>query len=137
MTTVEKLADLTGRILIGSIFLHAGLSKIGTYAATQAYMSAAGVPGALLAAVIALEALGGMALIVGYRTRIVALAIAAFTLLAGFVFHRAPDPMQQVLFLKNLAIAGGLLIVATRGAGGWSLDARETRLSRPGDVLRS
>jgi len=137
MTTFEKSADLIGRILIGSIFVHAGLSKIGTYAATQAYMSSAGVPGALLPVVIAVEALGGIALILGYRTRIVALAIAAFTLLAGFFFHRAPDPVQQVMFMKNLAIAGGLLILFARGAGPWSLDTRKAGLTLPGDGLRN
>ncbi len=99
-------------------------------------MEGAGVPGALLPVVIALEVLGAIALIVGYRTRIVALLMAAFTLLAAFLFHRAPDQMQQILFLKNLAIAGGLLILAARGAGLWSLDARAAALTAPGDVLR-
>ena len=137
MTTLERSADLVGRILIAVIFVKSGVEKIGTYAGTQAYMDAAGVPGALLPAVIALEVLGGLALVVGYRTRIVAVALAAFTALAGFLFHGAPDQVQQLMFLKNLAIAGGLLILAARGAGSWSLDARSSRLAAPGDVLRS
>jgi putative oxidoreductase len=137
MTTLERSADLVGRILIAVIFVKSGVEKIGTYAGTQAYMDAAGVPGALLPAVIALEVLGGLALVVGYRTRIVAVALAAFTALAGFLFHGSPDQMQQLMFLKNLAIAGGLLILAARGAGSWSLDARSSRLAAPGDVLRS
>ncbi len=136
MTTIEKTADLTGRILLAAIFLISGVQKVGGYAGTQAYMEGAGVPGALLPVVIALEVLGAIALIVGYRTRIVALLVAAFTLVAAFVFHRAPDQMQQVLFLKNLAISGGLLILAARGAGLWSLDARAAALTAPGDVLR-
>jgi putative oxidoreductase len=137
MTTLEKAAELVGRILIAVIFVKSGVDKIGGYAGTQAYMDAAGVAGALLPAVIALEVLGGLALVAGYRTRIVAVALAAFTLLAAVLFHAAPDPIQQLLFLKNLAIAGGLLILASRGASTWSLDARSLRLGSPGDVLRS
>jgi putative oxidoreductase len=137
MSAMEKSADLMGRILLAAIFVDAGVSKIGAYAGTQGYMESAGVPGALLPAVIALEALGGIALILGYRTRIVALALAAFTIVAAFLFHNAPDQMQQAMFMKNLAITGGLLILASRGSGSWSLDARNARLSTPGDVLRN
>ena len=137
MTVIEKAADLIGRILIAGMFVLAGVAKIGTFAGTQAYMASAGVPGALLPAVIALEALGGIALILGYRTRIVAIALAGFTVVAAFLFHNAPDQMQQTMFMKNLAITGGLLILASRGSGSWSLDVRNTRLSRPGDVLRN
>ena len=137
MTVIESAADLAGRMLIAGMFVMAGVSKIGTFAGTQGYMASAGVPGALLPAVIALEVLGGIALILGYRTRIVAIALAGFTVVAAFLFHGAPDQMQQTMFMKNLAIAGGLLILASRGAGSWSLDARNTRLSTPGDVLRN
>ncbi len=137
MTVIEKSADLTGRILIAGMFVMAGVAKIGSFAGTQAYMASAGVPGALLSAVIALEVLGGIALILGYRTRIVAIALAGFTVVAAFLFHNAQDQMQQTMFMKNLAITGGLLILASRGSGSWSLDARKTRLSRPGDVLRN
>ena len=137
MTTLEKSADLVGRILIAVIFVKSGVEKIGTYAGTQGYMEAAGVPGELLLAVIALEVLGGLALVLGFKTRIVALALAGFSVLAGLLFHGAPDQMQQLMLLKNLAIAGGLLVLAARGPGSWSLDARNSRLSAPGDVLRS
>jgi putative oxidoreductase len=137
MSTPEKTADLIGRILLSAIFLISGIGKIGGYSGTQAYMEAAGVPGVLLPAVIAVEVLGAIAIVVGYRTRIVALVIALFTIAAAFLFHRAPDQIQQVMFLKNLAITGGFLILVARGAGPWSLDARNTRLSAAGDVLRS
>jgi putative oxidoreductase len=137
MTTLEKSADLVGRILIAVIFVKSGVEKLGTYAGTQAYMEAAGVPGALLPAVIALEVLGGLALVLGFKTRLDALALAGFTVLAGLLFHTAPDQIQQLMLLKNLAIAGGLLVLAARGAGAWSLDSRNSRLSAPGDVLRS
>ena len=136
MSTTDKTADLIGRILLSVIFLMAGIGKIGGYSGTQAYMEAAGVPGILLPAVIALEVLGAIAIIVGFKTRIVALLIALFTIAAALLFHRAPDQIQQALFMKNLAIAGGFLILVARGAGAWSLDARSTALSAPGDVLR-
>ena len=137
MTTTQKSAELLGRILIAAMFIDAGVPKIGAFAATQAYMASAGVPGALLPAVIALEVLGGIALILGYRTRIVAMAMAAFTVLAALLFHGAPDQIQHILLMKNIAIAGGLLILAARGAGFWSLDARNAGLAAPGDVLRN
>ena len=137
MTTTQKSADLLGRILIAAMFIDAGVPKIGAFAATQAYMASAGVPGALLPAVIALEVLGGIALILGYRTRIVAMAMAAFTVLAALLFHSAPDQIQHILLMKNIAIAGGLLILVARGAGSWSLDARNAGLAAPGDVLRN
>jgi putative oxidoreductase len=137
MTTFDKAGELIGRVLLSAIFLESGIDKIGGYAGVQGYMEAAGVPGALLPAVIVLEVVGAIAIIVGYKTRIVAVLIALFSLVAGFLFHRAPDPMQHILFMKNLAIAGGFLILAARGAGAWSLDARSSRLSGPGEVLRS
>ncbi|HSD52800.1 MAG TPA: DoxX family protein [Burkholderiales bacterium] len=136
MSTIEKTADLIGRILLAAIFLVSGIGKIGGYAGTQAYMTSMGVPGALLPLVIVVEVVGALALIAGYRTRLVALALAVFTLLAAVLFHRAPDQMQQILFMKNLAIAGGMLILTARGAGTWSLDARAAGLRAPGDVMR-
>lgn len=135
MTTIEKTADLIGRILLAAIFLESGINKIAGYAGTQAYMDSAGVPGALLPAVIVIEVVGALALIAGYRTRLVALALAAFTLLAALLFHGAPDQMQHIMFMKNLAIAGGMLILTARGAGTWSLDARAAALRAPGDVV--
>lgn len=124
-STTQNLADLAGRVLLATMFLLAGLQKIGGFAGTQAYMESAGVPGALLPLVIALEIGGALAIIAGWRTRLTALLLAGFTLVAAFLFHRVPgDAMQAILFLKNLAIAGGFLLLVARGAGGWSLDAR-------------
>jgi DoxX len=83
-------------------------AHIGAYAATAGYVQSAGVPGALLPAVIALEILGAIALILGWQTRITAFLLAGFTLLAGILFHNNfADPTQWVMFLKNFAIAGG------------------------------
>ena len=125
MNTFEKLADLGGRLLLAAIFLQSGIGKISGYAGTQGYMESAGVPGLLLPLVIALEIVGAIAVIVGFRTRIAALLLAGFTVLAALLFHWQPgDQMQLIQFMKNLAIAGGFLVLAARGAGDWSLDAR-------------
>jgi putative oxidoreductase len=131
MSTVEKSAELTGRTLLAGLFLVAGLGKIAGYAGTQAYMQSMGVPGALLPLVIAFEVLGAVAIIVGYRTRIVAFLLAGFTLVAAFIFHGGDDQMQQILFLKNVSIAGAFLVLVARGAGAWSLDARASNRTAP------
>jgi putative oxidoreductase len=134
-TPAQNVADLAGRLLLAIMFLLAGLQKIGGYAGTQAYMDAAGVPGALLPLVIALEVGGALAIIAGWRTRFVALLLAGFTIVAAFLFHRVPgDALQAILFMKNLAIAGGFLLLVARGAGDWSLDARRSALTAPATV---
>jgi putative oxidoreductase len=125
MSTLEKFTELSGRILIAAIFLLSGLNKIGTFANTQGFMESAGVPGALLPLVILIEVAGALAVIVGWQTRYAALILAAFCVLAGVLFHSDfSDPMQKILLLKNLAIAGGFLLLSVRGAGELSLDAR-------------
>ncbi len=134
-TTAANVADVAGRVLISWMFLTSGVGKIAGYAGTQAYMASAGVPGAVLPLVIALEVLGAIAIIVGYRTRIAAAALAVFTVAAAVLFHSGDDQMQKLLFTKNLAIAGGFLILVARGAGEWSLDARRERLTGTRDPL--
>ncbi|WP_232199395.1 DoxX family protein [Thioalkalivibrio thiocyanodenitrificans] len=125
MNTIQPIAMLAGRVLLAVMFLLAGLDKIGGFQGAQAYMAAFGVPGLLLPLVILLEVGGALALIAGLWTRWAALLLAAFTLLATLIFHLDfGDSMQQILFMKNLAITGGLLYVGARGAGAWSLDAR-------------
>lgn len=125
MTTFDKSAELAGRALLALIFLLSGLGKIGQYAGTQEYMAAAGVPGLLLPLVIALEVAGGAAILLGWRTRLAALALAGFSLLAAVLFHgQVQEQIQMILFLKNVAIAGGFLLLFVHGAGPWSLDAR-------------
>lgn len=118
-------AELAGRILLAAMFLLAGLNKISGYAGTVGYMESVGVPGALLPAVIALEVLGAVAIIIGFQTRLVALALAGFTVAAAALFHaNFADPIQMILFLKNVSIAGAFLLLAANGAGSLSLDAR-------------
>ncbi|MBI1423346.1 MAG: DoxX family membrane protein [Gammaproteobacteria bacterium] len=127
-STLAKAAELVGRIMLATIFLIAGLGKITAYAGTAGYMAAMGVPGMLLPLVIATEVLGGIAIILGYRTRLTAFLLAGFTLLAGLIFHHNfADQMQMIMFLKNIAIAGAFLLLVARGAGHWSLDHKAGR----------
>ena len=113
------------RFLLAFIFLMAGVSKIGQYAGTQAYMASVGVPGSLLPLVIALEIGGALALIAGFKARWAALALALFSVVSAVLFHLDfGDQMQSIMFMKNLAIAGGLLVLAAAGPGVWSLDNR-------------
>ncbi len=115
--------ELAGRIALAAMFLLAGFQKIGGYAATQGYMESQGVPGFLLSLVIILEVGGGLALIVGWKTRWFALALAGFCVLTAFLFHfDFGNGLQKILFLKNIAIAGGLLVLCHAGAGRFSLD---------------
>lgn len=124
MNLVQNVSSISGRVLLSAIFISAGVSKLGAgFEGTQAYMNAMGVNGSLLPLVIATEILAGIALLVGFGTRIAAFLLAGFTLLAAVVFHfDFTDQMQSILFMKNLAITGGLLTVFTYGAGDLSID---------------
>jgi putative oxidoreductase len=124
---MEKVSQLVARVFLGHIFLLAGVSKIGAYAGTQGYMDAMGVPGGLLPLVILLEVAGGLAIIAGWKTRWAAIALAAFSVVAAAIFHNNfGDQMQMILFMKNIAIAGGFLLLAVHGAGAYSLDNRRS-----------
>ncbi len=125
MNTFQSLAAPIGRVLISLIFVTSGVNKIANYAGTQAYMESAGVPGALLGLVIALEILGGLAIIVGWQTRLAAFLLVGFSLLSAVLFHADfNDQMNMILFMKNLALAGGFLLIVSLGAGPWSVDNR-------------
>ncbi len=123
--TFQDLTELGGRVLLASLFLISGVGKISGYAATAGYMAAVGVPAGLLPLVIATEVLGGAAIIAGWKTRTVAFLLAGFTLLSGFLFHNNfANQIEMIMFLKNLSITGGLLLLVARGAGRISLDGR-------------
>ena len=125
MQTLQSLSAPIGRILIALIFVFSGIGKIGQYAGTQASMDSVGVPGFLLPAVIALEILGGLAIILGWHTRLAAFLLAGFSLLSAILFHsNFGDQMQMIMFLKNLALAGGFLMIVSHGAGPYSIDNR-------------
>ena len=129
---MEKTTTLIGRLFLGHIFLIAGIQKITGYGATQAWMESMGVPGMLLPAVIALEIGGGAAVIVGWQTRWAAITLAGFSILAAAIFHNNfADQMQMINFMKDIAIAGGLLFVFTFGPGGLSFDERRRHSHRP------
>lgn len=127
MKQLLPFIDLAARVFLAVIFVISGFGKISGFEATQGYMQAMGVPGALLPLVIALEIGGGLALIAGFQTRVAAFLLAGFSLLAALVFHfDLGDQMQAILFWKNVALAGGLLMLTLHGAGRWSLDALRT-----------
>jgi putative oxidoreductase len=118
--------QLTGRALMSAIFIMAGISKIGAYAGTQGYMESAGVPGALLPLVILLEIGGGLAVLLGWKVRIAAFLLAGFSVLSALLFHaNFADQTQSLLFMKNVAMAGGLLFLVAGGVPAWSIDARQ------------
>jgi putative oxidoreductase len=125
---VRQYTELAGRILLATLFLVSGFGKIEQYSATAGYMESMGVPGALLPLVIGLETLGAAAIMLGWKTRLVALLLAAFTLLSAVIFHgNISDPGQLVHFLKNLSIAGAFLLLMANGAGPLSIDRRAAR----------
>ncbi|HWK82979.1 MAG TPA: DoxX family protein [Caldimonas sp.] len=123
---------LAGRILLGLIFVLSGLGKIPGFSGTAGYIAAKGLPlpELLTALTIAVELSGGLALVFGLYTRWAALALAAFSVLAALVFHdfwavpEAQKMAQNINFMKNLSIAGGMLVLAAFGPGALSVDAR-------------
>lgn len=120
--------SLLGRLGLSLIFIISGWGKIGGYAATQGYMDAMGVPGALLPLVIALELGGGLAILAGVATRWFAIGLAVFSVASAFLFHADfADQMQAISFWKNIAIAGGFLMLAAHGPGPLSLESRLRR----------
>jgi len=123
---MNNIIELAGRVFLGHIFFMAGLSKLGSgYAGTAGYMESVGVPGGLLPAVIALEIIGGLMVIVGFKVKWAAYALAGFSIIAGVIFHsNFADQMQMILFMKNVSIAGGLLLLSVHGAGLLSVDSK-------------
>jgi len=120
---MNKISQLAARILLGQIFLISGLQKIGGYEGTQGYMEAMGVPGMLLPLVIALEVVGGLAIVAGWQTKLASMALAAFTLAAAMIFHNNfSDQIQMIMFMKNIAITGGFMLLIAYGAGAYSID---------------
>ena len=123
---MNQYLHLAGRILLASIFLISGLGKIADPAGAIAYMQAMGVPAVLLWPTIALEVLGGLAIVIGYQTRFAAYLLAGFCILAALLFHHNfADQMQMIMFLKNISIAGGFLLLASSGATALSVDSRK------------
>ena len=121
---VLAYADAPARAAMAAIFILSGLSKIAGFAATQGYMEAFGLPGALLIPTIVFELGAGTALLVGLGTRAVAFLLSGFCIVTALIFHRDfGDQIQQIMFLKNVSMAGGLLLLARVGAPTLSTEA--------------
>jgi putative oxidoreductase len=128
----QGLPLLVGRVLLALMFVTAGFSKLTALEGTAGYIASVGLPAPMLLAVAAgvLELVAGVLIIVGWQARWAALALAAFTVVASVLFHNywamPADKafMQQLMFMKNLSVTGGLLVLFAFGAGSLSLDAR-------------
>jgi putative oxidoreductase len=133
MTSLQNASALIGRILIAALFIPAGISKIGGFEGTVGYIASVGLPLATFGAIVAIlvEVLAGAALLAGYRTKQAALVLALFTLVATVVFHNfwamPADQafMQQLMFMKNIAVVGGLLAIAALGGGAWAIQREQ------------
>ncbi|NYS31358.1 DoxX family protein [Pantoea sp. WMus005] len=123
MKKFEDVGLLVARLLMPILFITAGWGKITGYAGTQQYMEAMGVPGFMLPLVILLEFGGGLAILFGFLTRFTALFTAGFTILTAFLFHsNFAEGVNQLMFMKNLSIAGGFLVLGLVGPGAYSID---------------
>ncbi|MGM8938583.1 DoxX family protein [Psychrobacter glaciei] len=127
MDKLQKLSTPIGRLFLSMIFIFSGFTKITGYAATQGYMESMGVPGMLLPLVIALELFGGIAILIGFKARLIALLFVGFNIVSALLFHQFwIDESQMNPFMKNIAIAGGFLMIFAHGAGAYSIDNSKT-----------
>ena len=125
--SAASLGILAGRILLSIMFIVAGYGKLTAIAGTAGWFASIGIPVPTVTAVVVglVELVGGIAILVGYQTRIAALVLAAFTVAATLIAHTdLADQVQQLFFMKNLSVTGGFLVLAAAGAGALSIDAR-------------
>lgn len=135
MNNIQTPVVIIARVLLAAMFILSGISKFGNLAGTTNYITSGGLPfGSLLAPLVAaLELFGGLAIVVGFQARWAGLLLALFTLVASVAFHNfwamPVDKafVQQLLFMKNLAVAGGLLLLFAFGAGPASVDTMRAR----------
>lgn len=121
----RPVIDLLGRLGLAAIFALAAINKIQYYDANAQFMVSGGLPAALLPLVIAFELVGAIFIAVGFQTRLTALAFAGFSVITALLYHsQLGDQIQFLMFFKNLAIAGGFLVLAANGAGSLSIDNR-------------
>jgi len=126
-TSSSSLTILIGRVLLAVIFLLSGFGKLTAISGTAAYFGAMGLPVPTVTAVVVglIELLGGLAILLGFQTRIAAWVLAIFTIATALVAHTGwADQNQMINFLKNVAITGGFLLLASSGAGAYSIDAK-------------
>lgn len=132
MHSLSKPLTLIARILLAAIFISAGFSKLFGFDGTVAYIASKGLPAPVVLAALttALEILGGIAIVFGYKTRVAGLLLGGFTILAAFIFHNfwaVPADqayIQNIMFMKNLSMAGGLFLLTVFGAGSLSIDSK-------------
>lgn len=130
MDKLNPYFGLAGRVLLAIMFVVSGYGKIFRFEGTQGYMESMGVPGMLLPVVIAFELGAGLAVIAGWQTRVAAILLAGFCLLSALIFHfDFADRMQSIMFMKNVAIAGGFFVLAAYGPGALAVDNRGKRRS--------
>jgi len=123
MERFQDISMLLGRVFLSLLFIVSAFNKITDYAGTQEYMESMGVPALMLPLVIILELLGGIAILIGFKTRIVALLFIGFNVISALLFHSDfGDQTQMTMFMKNIAIAGGFLLLFAQGAGAYSID---------------
>ena len=135
MTNTSAFGALAARVLLAFMFILAGWGKLGDIQGSMAYTASGGLPGFFVFPAIAIELLGGLAILVGWQTRWAALALAGFAVVTGVLYHYVPalgldgyDRVGQIInFQKNLAIAGGFLALASFGPGRYSIDAQAGR----------
>ena len=128
--SAANIGAAVGRVLISAIFILSGLAKLAAPAATIGYIDAVGLPFAPLAfaAAVAIEVIGGAALIAGFKTRWVAAVLALFSVVTAVAFHaNLADQNQFIHLSKNIAIAGGFLMLVAHGSGAFSVDAWRAR----------
>jgi len=134
LDSIKPPIVVVGRVLLALMFVLSGFGKLGDIGGTAGYIASGGLPAATALAVLVglFEVVAGLALVIGFKARWAALGLALFTLLASVLFHQfwaapaAEQGMQQLMFMKNLAIAGGMFMVAALGAGPLAFDARRS-----------
>jgi len=139
MTSLQQNLPLLGRILLGSVFVLSGLLKIPGWEPTLGFMVSNGIPVAALFLIgtIVLEVGGGLALIIGYRARIAAGGLAAFSILTALIFHNFwaftgfEQQAQLMNFLKNFSISGGMLLIVAFGPGAFSIGGAQINKALP------
>jgi putative oxidoreductase len=125
-SVINTLSAPVGRLLISLMFLMSGLNKIGNYSNTSGWMESMGVSSSFLPLVITLEILAAVAIIIGWKTKIAAFLLAGFCIISGIIFHSDfSNQLEIIMFMKNIAIAGGFLFLVVNGPGNFSMDNRK------------
>jgi putative oxidoreductase len=125
-SVINTLSAPVGRLLISLMFLMSGLNKIGNYSNTSGWMESMGVSSSFLPLVITLEILAAVAIIIGWKTKIAVFLLAGFCIISGIIFHSDfSNQLEIIMFMKNIAIAGGFLFLVVNGPGNFSIDNRK------------